>query len=115
MSDFFTTRKMKSLKERKCSLCGETIEVGERYSRYSGKYEGDFFDEKYHIDCYDLIGKYCLSTGENEYDDWCVMDWIADRVCSDCPKHLDDTCTEKVFRCKMVLKTLDCLEVTGNG
>jgi len=115
MIEFSTTKKMKSRKQRKCSLCRETIEVGERYARYSGKYEGDFFDEKYHIGCYNLIGEYCLSTGENEYDDWCVMDWIADRVCSDCPKHHDDTCTGKVFRCSMVLDILNCSEVNDNA
>lgn len=113
--EFFTTREMKSRKQRKCSLCGEIIEVGERYARYSGKYEGEFFDEKYHIGCYNLIGEYCQHTGGNEYDDWCVSDWIAENVCADCPKHHDDTCTENSFRCQKVLNTLNCKEATDNA
>ena len=115
MLEFYTVRKSKSRKQRKCSLCGEIIDIGERYTRYSGKYDGDFFDEKYHISCYNLIDEYCNQSIDNEYDEDWVNDWIVDTVCADCSKRHDDTCTENPFRCQKVLNTLNCKEATDDA
>lgn len=104
MLDFYTDKIVKAKKDHKCSLCGQKIQAGESYRRYSGKYEGDFFDCCYHDSCYHLLGEFCRITGENEYsEDW-VADWLSERVCCNCPKC--DECEENVFRC---VKVIECI------
>ena len=104
MLDFCTDKIVKAKKDHKCSLCGQKIQAGESYRRYSGKYEGDFFDCCYHDSCYHLIGKFCRIEGEDEYsEDW-VQEWIMLKVCWDCPN--EEECLENTFRCKKVIERI---------
>ena len=41
----------KSLKSRNCEECGQTIKAGERYHRYVGTWEGDFFTNNACLHC----------------------------------------------------------------
>lgn len=45
------TRWPRARKEHRCGECGATVRKGEEYQRISGKYDGEFFDEKTCIDC----------------------------------------------------------------
>ena len=49
--DFYRERFPIAKKEHKCDCCFETINPGERYSRETGKYDGDFFDRVLCIPC----------------------------------------------------------------
>lgn len=48
MSDFHNQSTNKSRKRRKCCCTGAIIEPGDRYVRYSGRNEGDFYSEVVH-------------------------------------------------------------------
>lgn len=38
-------------KRHRCAWCGEWIEVGEKHSKYVGKFEGDFQSWRVHDEC----------------------------------------------------------------
>ena len=44
MLEFYNSTYPKAKKEYKCDLCDQKIKVGEKYHRYSGKYDGDEAD-----------------------------------------------------------------------
>lgn len=41
MLEFFNQTYPKAKKEHTCDLCNQKIAVGEKYSRFTGKYDGD--------------------------------------------------------------------------
>ena len=64
----------KSRKDHKCYQCGEIIPKGVSYKRHYGVYDGDFFDNKNHLECFDLWCRFNESAGcgdewFNIYDD----------------------------------------------
>lgn len=82
-------------------MCGEEISVGEKYERYTGKYDGDFFDQCFHENCIAILDKFCRDQQDEEYQQDLVADWVYGRACDDCPQK--DHCKENVFRCKRAL------------
>ena len=108
MSDVFQTSKLrKANKEHKCDLCGAAIKPGERYWRITGKWYYGFYDTKLHMNCDTLIDKYCDSTGEYEWSEDSVLEWIADEACIGCAHKEDDDCSysyKETPRCPKVLK-----------
>lgn len=101
MMEFSKNSVHKAKKPHKCFLCGGEIAVGEKYERYTGKYDGDFFDQCFHESCIAILDKFCRDQKDEEYQqDW-VADWLYGWVCYDCSKK--DHCKENVFRCKNVL------------
>ena len=108
MHEFSTLRNYRSMKPRTCDLCGGKINVGERYTRYSGKYDGDFFDHKYHITCNAVIDEYCSRTQECEYDEESISEWLNDEVCCNlCNIDTRDDCFHSAMCCHKVLKYLE--------
>jgi len=104
MTEFQAQRTLTARKPHKCFLCGADISTGEKYVRYSGKYDGDFFDQCFHTDCIYLLDKFCREQQDEEYSpDW-VADWISDRVCYSCGEKED--CEENCFRCEKVLEQI---------
>lgn len=101
MLDFYSDKTVKAKKEHKCSLCGQKIEAGESYRRYSGKYDGEFFDQCFHENCTEILDKFCRDQQDEEYQQEWVAGWLYGWVCDDCPKK--ECCKENVFRCKNVL------------
>lgn len=93
----------KSKKSHKCDLCGGEIPVGSRYVRQNGKYDGEFFDRSLHPWCENAIHAYCDSAGDNEYDQWDVVDFLRETVCSDCPED-EPGCPYPALRCPKVTK-----------
>jgi hypothetical protein len=84
MNDFFSVKKHKANKDHICYVCKTKIDKGQEYSRWSGAYEGDFFDTKLHLECARLVNSYCKINDEQEWDSDTVIDWIGDLVCYDC-------------------------------
>lgn len=96
-------------KEHRCDLCCSEIKVGEEYSRFSGMYEGRFFDHKHHLLCERIISQYCDHVGDNEYDNDNVIDWVTEIVCGDCEhSHYDDGADDcsfsNMFVCPKVIE-----------
>lgn len=88
MLEFSSSTYPKARKEYKCDLCGEVIHKGEVYHRWSGKYDGDMFDNKYHPLCQRIINAYCEAVDEREYNHGSICDWLRDTYCIDC-EHYD--------------------------
>lgn len=78
MLEFSNSAYPKARKEYKCDLCNQIIHKGEIYHRWSGKYDGNMFDDKYHVICQKIINEYCYVMGEGEYDNDSIQDWLHD-------------------------------------
>ncbi len=89
MMEFYNRMYLKARKPHKCEFCGRTIERGEKYSRETGKYDGDFFCRKLCIPCERMLSKFCLDTNEDEFCWWQVNDWLSDTHCEEC-EHFND-------------------------
>lgn len=103
MLEFYNSTQRKARKEHKCDLCGQVIRKGEKYIRHSGKYDGDLFDDKYHLTCKNIIDAYCSDQGDREYCNDIVQDWLHDTYCLDC-KHYDYDCTFSELNCPFIQK-----------
>lgn len=94
-------------KEHKCSLCGEAIHAGEKYARFSGKYDGLFFDQKLHLVCNQMISEFCRANDYYEYTEDDVLYWVQEVVCSECEHSwygdVKDDCETSIFRCQKVI------------
>lgn len=93
----------KSKKSHKCQLCGGEIPAGSEYVRQNGKFDGEFFSRCLHPWCRSAIEKYCQATGENEYDDWAVLDYVQEEVCTACPEYEHGCCVKRVMTCEKVI------------
>lgn len=103
MLEFYKSATPKARKEYICDLCGQKILKGETYHRYSGKYNGDMFDDKQHLTCRNIINAYCSAIGENEYDDDSISDWLHDKYCFDCKHYDEDDCEHPcVLDCPLI-------------
>ena len=102
MLDFSNSTYPKARKEHKCDLCGQKIQKGEIYHRWSGKYDGQMFDCKYHKVCQEIISAYCHAMNDNEYDEDCISDWLHDNYCLDCERYKNDDCTEYLLSCPLI-------------
>ena len=113
MMDFSRSSTHVAKKLHKCFLCGGEITAGEKYERYSGKYDGEFFDQCFHENCIAILDKFCRDQQDEEYQqDW-VADWLYERVCYDCLKK--EYCKENVFCCKNVLFVMLGREALKDG
>lgn len=100
MLDFWNeTCVKKSKKPHKCQLCGGEIPVGSEYVRQNGKFDGEFFDRCLYPWCCSAIETYCHSIGENEYDDWAVLDYVREEICSTCPEREKGCLVKRVMTC----------------
>lgn len=104
MLEFYNSTYPKAKKEYKCDLCDQKIKVGEKYHRYSGKYDGDMFDNKYHLTCQKIINAYCEKMNDNEYDEDGICDWLHDEYCIDCRCYEEDNCTFYPLYCPKIRK-----------
>ncbi len=95
--DFSRTVSHHAAKPHKCDFCEGDIQPREEYLRYTGLYDGYFFDEKYHHACAKAIRAYCKDTDSDEYSVDEVNDWAYNKVCvnhqcSDCPYTIRTQC-----------------------
>lgn len=102
MLEFYTDVIHKARKEHKCEFCNDVIKVGKKYHRQSGKYDGEFFDRKIHMECDNMISEYCSEN--REYDDIsydAVNDWVYEKHCQACPDN--DECELLFNDCKLIM------------
>ena len=104
MLEFYNSTQPKARKEYKCDLCDQTIHKGEIYNRHSGKYNGDMFDDKYHLTCKNIIDAYCDAQGEGEYNNDSIQEWLHDTHCLDCEHYENDVCTFTELCCPFIQK-----------
>lgn len=96
-------------KPHKCLLCSREIGAGERYCRRAYKCDGEFYDESYHIACWDILNEYW--TKEWIMDTWDPADvraWLEDTYCRECLGEDADLadCEVPVFRCRKIIEKL---------
>lgn len=101
MLEFCSYRQLKARKEHICTLCNDIIHVGETYVRYSGKYDGQMFDDKHHTTCQNIIQAYCMEEADHEYNDDIIQDWLHDKHCLDCP-HYEKDCESFPVSCSLI-------------
>ena len=87
---------------RRCDLCGEIIQKGETYHRWSGKYDGHMFDNKLHMTCQEMISEYCRAVDENEYSEGEISEWLHDEYCLECSCYEEDICTFSPITCPKI-------------
>ena len=80
MLEFYTATKPKARKQHKCDLCGKIIEPGEKYSCFSGKYDGEMFTTKHCLPCNNIVNAYC---DKCEHGGWADDD--CEYITVDCP------------------------------
>lgn len=101
--EFYNDKINTAKKEYNCEFCNKKINIGERYHRQSGKYDGEFFDRKLHTVCDKIISKYCKE--EQEYEDisydW-IYEWLSDKCCYNCPKA--EICNISTITCEKILE-----------
>lgn len=51
----FTNKEVRVRKKHRCSWCGEDINIGDAARYRTGKYQGELFSERKHLECYDAI------------------------------------------------------------
>ena len=119
MLEFFNQSYRTARKEHKCSLCDGVIYIGEKYSRYAGKYDGQMFDHKHHLLCLEIINQYCLWAEDNEYTNDEVIEWLQEKICYECEHswHGDgkDDCDTSLFQCPRVIERFTVKEGDPNG
>ena len=102
--DFYHHTYPKARKEHKCEYCGQKIEIAQKYSYETGKYDGDMFSRKLCLTCENILEEYCKSAGYEEFDWWDVSDWLSDFYCYDC-KHgtrENDDCQYNTQNCPLI-------------
>ena len=104
MLEFSNSTYPKAKKEYKCDLCNQAIHKGKVYHRWSGKYDGDIFDCKYHPVCQEIISAYCNAMNDSEYSNDEIYDWLHDEYCLDCKHYENDDCTEYPLSCPLIRK-----------
>ena len=100
MLECYTVRYPVAKKEHICDLCKAKIAPGEKYRRFSGVSDGDFFDVKHHLDCAEIINEYCERNNTQEYENNDVDFWVIDCICGDCPGV--EGCEKNIFHCDKV-------------
>jgi len=58
MSFHNETKVKKTRRARRCDWCGETIAKGDPSVATSGVFEGDFYQGRYHSECWDAACRY---------------------------------------------------------
>ena len=66
--EFWSEVQRKAAKPHVCEACRQPINVGDRYAYMVGKFDGDFFVTKQHVECraaeVDIAHEYGLGGGE---------------------------------------------------
>ena len=110
MLEFYRHIVPKARKPHSCECCGKKIEVGEKYSYTSGKFEGDFFTRELCLVCAGILNKFSLESSEETFDWWEVDDWLKEKYCNDCKHGIpnDDDCeSSSCAQCPKIRKEFE--------
>lgn len=107
MLEFIRKEQYRAKKDYTCHLCGETIRKGREYIYEVNKWEGMVNDYRRHIHCDALLDAWAAETGDDEYTDTEISEYICDRVCSRCVCGEEDECDKApCFSCEIVQEAL---------
>lgn len=75
-----TAKRRKARKAHSCEWCATAIEVGEEHEYWSGVYDGEFSQQRMHLDCFiaaqksqdDYLQEYCGETWPHPRGGHCV-------------------------------------------
>ncbi len=104
MMEFHNERKLKAHKSHQCFICKSSILTGDTYIRYSGKYDGDFFDLCFHTSCKKLLDAFIHDSNDCEYDPVWIREWAIEEVCNTC--NMQDNCNKNPCLCHKVINCL---------
>jgi len=110
MSDFIDSKKVRARKEHKCHLCSTKIEKKEFYIMHSGRWEGEWFNNRLHETCDEHIRDYLNHHEETEYTPEFVEEYLFEKYCTECPfLNEDDECEldKNIFRCDDILQKME--------
>lgn len=119
MLEFWTLEEHFAQKDHMCDLCNTLIFKGTKYKRYSGKADGYFFDECYHMHCHNMIMSSLDYHGDDEYDSDSVEEFIVEEVCKPtCPcwdvnSDEYDQCETSPLVCPNVIKQFENIYKEG--
>ncbi len=115
--EFYTASFPKARKKHECDLCGKTIEPGEQYSCFTGKYDGKIFTSRNCMTCHAIIKAYCAEYDETEYDEDEIREWLSEKYCEDCPHGINaaDDCAHIETHCKHIRDRFSVEGVNGNA
>lgn len=64
MSDFFhPMTRQNCRKAHRCENCGEPLDIGQPYCKQSGVYDGNYYTNRFHPECWDSL----IGDGEFEF------------------------------------------------
>lgn len=106
MLEFCTEKLYTAHRQHRCFLCGKPIQEKEIYTRFCGKYEGEFFDQCYHTECFAIINRFCDYNAENEWSHEAIMEWLSDRNCRECIHGGEDDCVNSVLTCPIIRENM---------
>ena len=67
MSVVLTNKTVKCRKNHKCGWCGDQIDYDDQAHYRSGIYDGEFFSEYMHPECWDALGRSDMSLVDYEF------------------------------------------------
>lgn len=104
MSDFHNVKTYTAKKPHLCELCGQQINIGEKYINWVGKWCRDFYNDYFHLLCCDFVEEYVIEYNEEEWSTDQIHDWLYDECCRKCTE-VDD-CEQNLFRCKKAIDSI---------
>ena len=104
MMEIYKEQFVLARKNHRCHICGEEISAKTKYYRESGKYDGEFFDRCTCRDCYAHRQEYCDEAYDNEYDDYSIAEFLANKYCSHCSDEQKDECDTDMWHCPILLE-----------
>ena len=84
MMEFYNSYTQKAKKEHICEACQQKILIGERYRYESGKFDRQFFDRSYHLECYNIMQDFWYDSDDDCFDYYQVREWWYDGHCYQC-------------------------------
>lgn len=81
MSDFSERTEHVARKQHRCFGCGDPIMPGEKYQRWRGSFEGEFFSTAEHMICGKVYDSFC-EAGDPVTEDY-AYDWACDSQCGE--------------------------------
>ena len=76
---FHTTNAPIARKAWACSLCGEPVQIGDRYIRYTWRRTDAIDDLPYHQECWAIVKFYCKFNDTNVFANEDVLAWLKTR------------------------------------
>lgn len=108
MGDFYKHEYPKAKRPYECECCEKEIREGERYSRETGKHEGELYTRRLCMTCSNILTAYLEETGADTFGWWDVFDRIRNTYCAKCEHKKDGNrdggCGTHCIDCEKVRK-----------